>query len=335
MERDRPIFVFGCPRSGTTLLQLMLHAHPRIAIPPENRFVIPAYTGRRTFGDLREAANRRRLADFLVARRGSKFRDFHLDAEEVAAAIVAGPPTLGSALATVFRAYAQRFGKPRWGDKRPAYYQYLPILRALFPDAQYVSIVRDGRDCVASLERMTWWTRGTYAAVSAWTQAVDYAARAARQLPPGSLHQVRYEQLVSDPESELTALCDFLGEDYDDAMARPRRIARVAVPRRKKWHARTRKAVNDAAVGGWEEQLQPWQVELCEAVMGGRLRAHGYPVSGASRPAAEHLLRYARVNAGRRLAHSRFLLADRWHRLRDPYPLAVQPLVGSPDRAAS
>jgi hypothetical protein len=34
MGADRPIFVLGCPRSGTTLLQLMLHAHPRIAIPP-------------------------------------------------------------------------------------------------------------------------------------------------------------------------------------------------------------------------------------------------------------------------------------------------------------
>ena len=40
---DRPIFVVGCPRSGTTLFRVMLHAHPRIALPPENEYVMPAY----------------------------------------------------------------------------------------------------------------------------------------------------------------------------------------------------------------------------------------------------------------------------------------------------
>jgi len=40
---DRPIFVVGCPRSGTTLFRVMLHAHPRIALPPENQYVMPAY----------------------------------------------------------------------------------------------------------------------------------------------------------------------------------------------------------------------------------------------------------------------------------------------------
>ena len=59
---DRPVFVIGCPRSGTTMLQLMLHSHPRIAVPPETRFLVPAYYRRRTFGDLRDGARRRALA---------------------------------------------------------------------------------------------------------------------------------------------------------------------------------------------------------------------------------------------------------------------------------
>ena len=43
MTVDRPVFVVGCPRSGTTMVQLMLHAHRRMAIPPETRFLLPAY----------------------------------------------------------------------------------------------------------------------------------------------------------------------------------------------------------------------------------------------------------------------------------------------------
>jgi hypothetical protein len=69
LAEERPIFVMGCPRSGTTLLQLMLHRHSRIAIPPENRFVLAGYLGRREFGDLRLVANRARLAAWIVDRR--------------------------------------------------------------------------------------------------------------------------------------------------------------------------------------------------------------------------------------------------------------------------
>src|SRR5689334_9016245 len=103
---DRPIFVVGAPRSGTTMLQLMLHAHARIAIPPETRFLMRAYEDRKSWGDLADPANRRRLATWIVEGNGTKFGDLGLDADEVREEIVAGPPTLGSAMGIVFRAYA-------------------------------------------------------------------------------------------------------------------------------------------------------------------------------------------------------------------------------------
>ena len=115
-DNDRPIFVLGCARSGTTLLQAMLHSHPRIAIPPENRFVIPAYRRRLRFGDLREPANRKAVAQ-VVMERGRGFGDFRLDPVETERQIIAGPPTLGSALGIVLRAYATRFDSPRWGEQ--------------------------------------------------------------------------------------------------------------------------------------------------------------------------------------------------------------------------
>ncbi len=54
----------------------------------------------------------------------------------------------------MLRAYADRFGKVRWGDKRPAYRHSIWVIQRLFPDAQFIHLVRDGRDCVASMERM-------------------------------------------------------------------------------------------------------------------------------------------------------------------------------------
>src|SRR3954466_8559555 len=102
---ERPIFVLGATRSGTTLLQLMLHMHPRIAIPPENRFVLPTYEQRVRFGDLTEPAARRRLGTFIVATKGHRFRGLGLDADATVDEIEAGPPTVGSALGIVLRGY--------------------------------------------------------------------------------------------------------------------------------------------------------------------------------------------------------------------------------------
>ncbi len=322
MADDRPIIVVGCPRSGTTMLQLMLHAHARIAIPPENRFVLPAYQRRRSFGDLELAGNRRSLARWIVSH--AKFSDLGLDKDQVIEDIVAAPGTLGSALGTVFRAYAARFGKPRWGDKRPAYVRNIDIVLRLFPDAQIINIVRDGRDCVASLKEMPWRRTGFFEHVASWSRAIDEANRAARRLDASSFHQLRYEDLVADPEPQLRALCAFLGEDYDPAMAQPSAIASVAVPKYKTWHARTHSAVTTERVSSWRGRLTAQEVALCEAAFGDRLLSCGYELSGAPGPGAAVRARYAWATAGHRFAPARRVIQQATARLRNEPPLAAQ-----------
>jgi hypothetical protein len=304
----RPIFVMGCPRSGTTLLQLMLHRHSRIAIPPENRFVLSGYLQRREVGDLRDAENRARLAAWIVDRRGSKFTDLGLDADAVRAAIMSGPPTLGGAFATVLQAYAERFGKPRWGDKRPAHLTNVAMIRRLFPTAQLVTIVRDGRSCVASLKEMPWHRRKDVASLAAqWAYNIDCGRRAARKLPADSYYELRYEDLVAQPAAQLRKLCDYLGERFEPAMTEPAGIAPQAVPRQKTWHDRTRQAV--APSRSWRTRLTPEEIAFCETVLAGRLRLYSYPVEGPKLPVRQRL-EYVRPDAERRVRLVRQAVRD-------------------------
>lgn len=297
---NRPIFVMGCPRSGTTLLQLMLHRHSRIAIPPENRFVLGGYLHRREFGDLRAADNRARLAAWIVDRHGSKFADLGLDSDTIRAAIVSGPPTLGDALATVLRAYAQRFGKPRWGDKRSAYMTNVPTIRKLFPTAQLVAVVRDGRDCVASLKEVPRRHRRDVASLAAqWAYNVDCGRRARRKLPADSYYELRYEDLAAEPAAALGALCEFLGERFEPQMTEPDRIATLAVPRQKTWHQRPHEAVAAIRVNTWRDRLAPEEIAFCDSVLAGRLRSYGYPV-GQTRLLVRRRLDYVMPDASRR-----------------------------------
>jgi hypothetical protein len=326
---ERPIFIVGCPRSGTTLLQLMLHAHPRIAIPPETRFLLPAYFRRQDFGDLRTAAGRRALGGYIVGDRDGKFKDLGLDADAVLAEIEAAPPTVGSVLGTVLRAYARSHGKPRWGDKRPTYARYLPDLYRMFPDAQFVHVIRDGRDCVGSLKQMSWWKRDAYYSMATWAQAIDSGHAAARSLPAGSYYEIQYEQLVVDPTRELTALCGFLGEAFDTGMLRPHQLASVPASR-KKHHARTRSAVDGAAVHTWQERLEPWEAALAEHVLGSRLEAYGHDLVGLGRPSPPHLARYFRTLAEVKTEVLRRNSRDALRRMREDADVACD-LTPTPD----
>jgi hypothetical protein len=276
------VFVVGCPRSGTTLLSLMIHAHPRLAIPPETRFLLTSWRGRERFGDLSTLRQRKALARSCV-RRGSRIRDLGLDPQETFRAILDAPATIGSAYGTVFRLFAERHGAARWGDKRPAYFQEVDVLLRLFPDAQIVSIVRDGRATVASLKRMPWWPYDSVASMATWSQAEYCTRRNQRRLAADTFHVVRYETLVAEPEPELRRLCAFLAEDFDPAMLTPAQV-RDVVPEAKTWHANLGRSVSTDRVDSWQGGLEPWEIGLMEVVLRRKLTRWGYELSGAGTP---------------------------------------------------
>jgi hypothetical protein len=319
----RPIFVVGCPRSGTTLLQLMLHAHPRLAVPPENRYVLPAYFQRAEWGDLSKAGNRRKLAEVITGR-GTGFRDFGLDRKAVRRRIVDSPPTLGSVLETVMLCFAEAHGATRWCDKRPMYVRHVDILRRLFPDAQFVHLVRDGRAAAASLARMSWFSGDLAQAIGTWRLAMEHARAAREVLPADTWFDLNYEGLITEPEAQLRRLCSFLGEDFDPRMLEPGAVRDRLVPDRKTWHANTAGPLLAARVDSWRFELSEADVAFLEAVAGRELRRAGYPV-------ARHRVGVEPVRAARaELAYRR---RRRWYLKEqaleaaaarvEPYPIAT------------
>lgn len=322
---DRPIFLVGCPRSGTTLLSAMLHAHPTLAMPPETRFLIPVYRGRAEFGDLRVEANRRRLAARITEPMESMFTDLALDRSVVMDRIVAAPPTIGSAAGTVWREFARDRGKARWGEKRPAYWRDLDVVLRLFPDAQVVHLMRDGRACVASLKQVGWWREGVLGAMTTWVLAERQLRAAGRRLPTDSYYRLRYEDLLADPQGELTRLCAFLGEEFDPAMLDRDGSARDIVQTRQRWHDRVKGDLDPARIEAWRTVLEPPELGLFEAVAGRALTRNGYALSGAGdRPSPRQFAGYYHV-LGRRLGSmARWRLRDARQRRREGVPLADQ-----------
>lgn len=287
-QPNRPVIIGACPRSGTTLLRTMLNSHPEIGVPRETRFVLEAWAERESFGDLRERANRRRLALWIFRREESQAGRLGLNRKKAIARLVAAPPTLGSMLATCFLMYAERQGKARWGDKRPTYAARMYVIRDFFPNAQFVNMLRDPRACAASMRKLGWYDGDIAPAVELWERSVKVVDRRRRRLAPDQLLDVRYEDLVADPEEELARLTAFTGLAADEqSIEHMLRYYEDDERRNPRYHANVSRPPDPTRVDEWKKVLEPHEIAFIEQATRRLMARHGYePVAdGVSAPA--------------------------------------------------
>ena len=311
-----PLLVLGVRRSGTTLLRVMLDRHPELAIPDESYF-IPQLADRN-----RGPVDVDQFVDDL--RRLPTLREWDVPVDEVRMRLRPGM-RLGEAIAAVYETYAARHGKSRWGDKTPMYMQRLRMLERLFPDALFVHLVRDGRDAALSFLAMpkgivteTWAHPETAAEfASQWRTEVESAQRLGRRVGPRRYHELRYEELVADPERELRRICAFAGLAYEPAMLEYAPDVDVSA----KPHQQSLKRPPTPGLRDWRTQLSPEDVAGFEEVAGDLLRRLGYEATGGS--TISGALRAASYSArvGAWTAASYALRRSPWWRRRHP-PLA-------------
>jgi hypothetical protein len=284
--------VVGSPRSGTTLLRLMLDAHPLLAIPPETGFLslAPKLKG---WGDrLRERFFRAVVGHPPPS---PAWPDFEIPAEAFRAALERIEPfTAAEGFRAFYRLYAARFGKPRWGDKTPLYCLELDTIRGVLPEARFVHLIRDGRDAALSLRRQ-WFSPGWEMEKQAayWRRCVLGARRAG--LGRDDYLEVRYEELILDTQGTLGRICAFIGLEYDDAMLRydaraPARLeehkgrtradgtALVTREQRLRQQQRTTEPPDPARVFAWKHEMSAEDREAFARVAGDLLRELGYEV---------------------------------------------------------
>jgi hypothetical protein len=212
-----PVFVLGCPRSGTTLLRLCLDSHPNVSCGPETHF----------------------LADLerMTEARWRNLRRFGLSRADWMGRL--------AALVDGFQGdYARSRGKRRWADKTPAYTLSVDFIDALFPEALFLHIVRDAHDVVQS-HRERWGYRAALRATAEWPTYVRAAHRAGARLGDARYLELRYEALVESPEPTLRRVFAFLGEPWDPRVLDYRSEPHDRGPQREKLQRRRREEGGD------------------------------------------------------------------------------------------
>ena len=297
-ERTPVPFVVGAPRSGTTLLRLMLDAHRDLAIPPETYFVPKA--AKRWSQFPRPNRPRDRLEGYLDDVTGHKrWPDFHLDADAYRERVrAARPDSLGDAVRAFYEMYAEKVGKPRWGDKTPYYVRKMDVIKEVLPEARFVHLIRDGRGVAQSIMHLWFGPDTIEEAAEFWVARIDEARRKARRLGDHYI-EVRYEDVVRDPEPHLRRICEFVELPWDERILTyyehideriametpPEEIAPdgrvVATEERLKIMENLSRPPDPSRIDRWKDDMAAQDQRTFESIAGERLAELGYPVGAA------------------------------------------------------
>jgi len=282
-------FVVGVGRSGTTLLRMMLDSHPSLAMPPETGFVP---------GVVRACRRRRPSPAELLAllREQRTWGDFDLDEAELERRFAAaGRLDASSALRAFYGLYAEGEGKPRWGDKTPAYVKRMPLIERALPEARFIHVIRDGRDVALSrAKRALREPAPPQRVAEKWRRRILDAREQAKRL--AHYAEIRYEDLVTDTEPTLRRAVELVELEWDPAMLRyheraPRRLAEISRDLPSKGQKAERPGAERAAahalaaeppkperVAAWRERMPEADRAAFEQVAGDLLAELGYEV---------------------------------------------------------
>lgn len=281
-----PFFVVGSGRSGTTLLQALIDAHPNLAIPPESHLydrIAPVFD---TYGDLSIQANRRRFIADLLA--DAYIKQWRLDAtpDDIEARVIRGDRV--GVIDALFSLYAKRQGATRWGDKTPDHIRYLKAIRADFPDAKLIHLVRDGRDRAEARRRMIWGPSTPFGMACEWRDEVMLWKAFSNEHGTHGTLVVRYEDLVHAPRETMERIFEFLEEPFVDTVeiytSTP--LTRTLSTTQSGWHSSLGRGISTKKVGIYRRALTRREIEIFEAVARDALVAYGYrPEFTSPRPA--------------------------------------------------
>jgi len=211
--KNGPIFIAGLERSGTSLIYALLASHPNIAMTRRTNLWTYFYN---QYGDLSKSSNFERCLKDLM--RYKRLVPVGLNAEKLKLDFLNGEMTYPRLFALIEEQYAQRLGRPRWGDKSLNTERYADEIFAAYPNARILHMQRDPRDRYASAVKRWKVSRGGAGVGSAvWLSSLKLAKRHEAKYP-NQYMIICYETLAREPEKTLRQICDFIGEEYTPEM---------------------------------------------------------------------------------------------------------------------
>jgi Sulfotransferase family len=255
-SNDPCVFILGCDRSGTTLVQKMLTSHSQLHITYETGYSL-------TTKHLCRPKNLEpclQAVDAFLQFKGVDANGLRDDIES------AGAVEFPDLTALVYRRVAALYGKARWGDKTPAYTRHVLSLAMMFPSARFIHVVRDPRAVAVSWVPTNWGPNTYWNAGRWWAREVAIATVDIGILEPWRRSTIRFEDVVREPEQTMRGVCQFLDVAWEPQVldAAARSAAKLPSKQDEKLHQKTEKDVDPERAVSWR-QVDPRRFRHLEA----------------------------------------------------------------------
>lgn len=253
---ERPFFIFGSGRNGSTLLNRILNGHSELFLPSEQYFLGNSIAKFKIYNWLLWRDLVKVIVGELMPSTGSHTWQFSGD--EVFQGInQSTDKSLEWLIDYLFRSYGEREKAfKRWGDTTPMNTHYLPEIWSVFPHASYVFLIRDGRDVADSYQRGGAEFLGDLAqpekAITHWQESIKAYDWLNKKT---TVHLIQYEQLVREPKQALSELCEFIGVSFEEQMLNFYQHPSSAALYQEPQHANLQHPINDQSINKWKERF--------------------------------------------------------------------------------
>lgn len=275
---NKLVFIIGVGRSGTTLLQSILHGHSSIHFTPETHFV-KKYLSKvaTTNPDLKR---QRRLIhdigkDKFLQEMSEKLPHYCEQAML--------DDSVSNKVAWVFKqVLKEKSGNATYlGDKDPMNVNYLKQINAVFPDAKIIHIIRDPRDVVLSRMKSAWGKKNRMAAhIAEYIHGIKKARFDGQKYFIENYFEIRYEQLIANPKTIIEKLCSFLEIPFEESMMNHQDSSKELVRSDEgEWKSNVLKPVLSENSEKWQKECSKAQIEKMEYALAGTLQDLGYSKS--------------------------------------------------------
>ena len=255
------LFIIGSPRSGTTFLASLLKP-TAYGEPFETQFILKYFDKLENYGSLEQDANVTTLLKDIEKERAIAQWQVPLNGAD-AVKFMGQDRSYQKLVDYIGTTLMASRGKQLWGDKTPHYILQFEKLVALYPDAKFLYIIRDGRDVALSLLQKDWGPNNVYACAQQWIDgnSMEVFRQTEALKAKGNLHYINYETLLTNPEQECAKIYQFLDDDIEN------------------YRDEVEKLIAKTMSGNfskWKTKMSATQIEVYESVAGDVLNAHGY-----------------------------------------------------------
>lgn len=283
LAKDNGVFLFiiGAPRSGTTLLRLLLTSHPAICIPPESPFLI--YMEKKFGIQKRLSDNVGKFLNELY--KDKKFTEWGIEKKTLELRLKAEVSlTYSKAITIIYQAYALITYPDAYilGDKNPSYLYHIETLLKYFPRAKIIHIIRDIRGIYnssknKSLTKNEQFNNEQLLSITRYWQQAERVTEKYRT--DARVYTLHYENLVSSPGGQLKDIFAWIGVEYSDSVLNfyEENASKKLVPEnRHGWHYRTLQPITDKQIDAWKTELKKSEIEILELLNKRRMQKWGY-----------------------------------------------------------